>query len=80
MQLLRLANTANPTSAPYNQFSLGFKKSIEQIYKVEVIKVNTILSKPKAKVVRGKLGSKTGYKKAIVTLKEGQTIDMTAGV
>ena len=32
MQLLRLANTANPTSAPYNQFSLGFKKSIEQTF------------------------------------------------
>ncbi len=61
-----------------NKFSI--KKSIEKIYKVEVIKVNTILSKPKVKVVRGKLGNKTGYKKAIVTLKEGQTIDMTAGV
>ncbi len=32
MKLLRLANTANPTSAPYNQFSLGFKKSIEQTF------------------------------------------------
>ena len=56
------------------------KKSIEKLYKVEVIKVNTILSKPKAKVVRGKLGRKVGYKKAIVTIKEGQTIDMTAGI
>lgn len=56
------------------------KKSIEKLYKVEVIKVNTILSKPKLKVVRGKLGRKVGYKKAIVTIKEGQTIDMTAGI
>tara|TARA_B100000989_G_scaffold121797_1_gene89969 strand:+ start:3815 stop:4111 length:297 start_codon:yes stop_codon:yes gene_type:complete len=56
------------------------KKSIEKLYKVEVIKVNTILSKPKVKVVRGKLGRKVGYKKAIVTIKEGQTIDMTAGI
>ena len=55
-------------------------KSIEKLYKVEVIKINTILSKPKIKVARGKLGKKTGYKKAIVTLKEGQTIDMTSGV
>jgi ribosomal protein L23 len=31
-------------------------------------------------MVRGNVGSKTGYKKAIVTLKEGQTIDITAGV
>ena len=58
----------------------SIKKSIEKLYKVEVIKVNTILSKPRIKMVRGKVGSKTGYKKAIVTLKEGQTIDMTAGV
>ena len=58
----------------------SIKKSIEKLYKVEVIKVNTILSKPRVKMVRGKIGSKTGYKKAIVTLKEGQTIDMTAGV
>lgn len=58
----------------------SIKKSIEKLYKVKVIKVNTILSKPRVKMVRGKVGSKTGYKKAIVTLKEGQTIDMTAGV
>ena len=58
----------------------SIKQSIEKLYKVEVIKVNTILSKSKIKVVRGKLGRKTGYKKAIVTLKEGQTIDMTTGV
>ena len=58
----------------------SIKKSIEKLYKVEVIKVNTILSKPRVKMVRGKVGSKTGYKKAIVTIKEGQTIDMTAGV
>ena len=58
----------------------SIKKSIEKLYKVEVIKVNTILSKPRVKMVRGNVGSKTGYKKAIVTLKEGQTIDITAGV
>ena len=59
---------------------IAIKKSIEKLYKVEVIKVNTILSKAKVRMVRGRAGSKTGYKKAIVTLKEGQTIDMTAGV
>ena len=51
-----------------------------KIILVEVIKINTILSKPKTKIVRGKIGTKTGYKKAIVTLKEGHTIDVTAGV
>ena len=63
-----------------NATKFNIKKSIEKLYKVEVIKINTILSKPKIKVARGKLGKKTGYKKAIVTLKEGQTIDMTSGV
>ena len=38
----------------------SIKKSIEKLYKVEVIKVNTILSKPRVKMVRGKVGSKTG--------------------
>jgi large subunit ribosomal protein L23 len=56
------------------------KKSVEKLYKVNVIKVNTIHSKDKVKFVRGRMGKKTGYKKAIVTLKEGQTIDMTSGV
>ena len=32
MKLLRLATTLNPTSAPYNQFSLGFKAIIDQTY------------------------------------------------
>ena len=59
---------------------LSIKKSIEKIYKVNVIKVNTILSKPRTKTVRGKIGSTTGDKKAIVTLKEGQTIDLATGV
>ncbi|MAK12279.1 MAG: 50S ribosomal protein L23 [Candidatus Pelagibacter sp.] len=63
-----------------NATKFNIKKSIEKLYKVEVIKINTILSKPKTKIVKGKLGKKTGYKKAIVTLKEGQTIDMTSGV
>ena len=63
-----------------NATKFSIKKSIEKLYKVEVIKINTILSKPKIKIVRGKSGKKTGYKKAIVTLKEGQTIDMTSGV
>ena len=62
------------------QINLHIKKSIEKLYKVEVIKVIRFYQNPKLKMVRGKVGSKTGYKKAIVTLKEGQTIDMTSGV
>ena len=56
------------------------KKSIEKIYKVNVVKINTINAKDRFKVVRGKLAKKSGYKKAIITLKEGQSIDIASGV
>ena len=56
------------------------KKNIEKIFKVNVIKVNTITKKTKSKIIRGKIGYKKGYKKALVTLKKGQSIDLATGV
>ena len=56
------------------------KKNIEKIFKVSVIKVNTITKKSKSKIIRGKIGYKKGYKKALVTLKKGQSIDLATGV
>ena len=56
------------------------KKSIEKIFKVNVIKINTLNLKGKNKMVRGKKTTKPGYKKAIVTLKKGQSIDLTTGI
>ena len=58
----------------------NIKKSIEKIFKVNVIKVNTINTKGKNKIVRGKVTTKSAYKKAIVTLKKGQSIDLTTGI
>jgi len=58
----------------------SIKKNIEKIFKVKVIKINTINKKSKNKIVRGKLGIKKGFKKAIVTIKKGQTIDLATGV
>ena len=58
----------------------SIKKNIEKIFKVNVTKINTINNKPKSKIVRGKLGKKSGFKKAVVTLKKGQTIDLATGV
>ena len=55
------------------------KKNIEKIFKVKVIKINTINRKPKTKIIRGKAGVKKGFKKAIITLKKGQTIDLGTG-
>ena len=56
------------------------KKNIEKIFKVKVIKVNIINKKSKTKIKQGRLSTKTGYKKAIVTLKKGQSIDLTTGI
>ena len=58
----------------------SIKKSIEKIFKVNVIKINTINLKGKTKVVRGKKSTKSGFKKAIVTLKKGQSIDLATGI
>ena len=58
----------------------SIKKSIEKTFKVNVIKINTINIKGKNKLVRNKKAFKSGYKKAIVTLKKVQSIDFATGV
>ncbi len=58
---------------------LSIKKNIEKIFKVKVVKINTINKKAKTKSVRGKLGFKKGFKKAVITLKKGQSIDLGSG-
>ena len=58
----------------------SIKKNIEKLFKVNVIKVNIINTKKKRKIKQGKTSFKSGYKKAIVTLKKGQSIDLATGV
>ena len=58
----------------------SIKKNIEKIFKVNVIKVNTINIKGTTKLVRNKKAFKSGFKKAIVTLKKGQSIDLATGI
>ena len=58
----------------------SIKKGIEKIFKVNVIKINTINLRGKTKLVKGKKSSRPGYKKAIVTLKKGQSIDLATGI
>ena len=58
----------------------SIKKSIEKIFKVNVVKINTINLKGKTKVIKGKKTFTSGIKKAIVTLKKGQSIDLSAGI
>ena len=56
------------------------KKSIEKIFKVNVVKINIINKQRRFKTARGKKIRVQGYKKAIVTLKKGQNIDLTTGI
>ena len=56
------------------------KKNIEKLFKVNVIKINIINQKRKVKMRQGKKTFKGGYKKAIITLKKGQSIDLTTGI
>jgi large subunit ribosomal protein L23 len=54
--------------------------AVEAIYNVKVTKVNTIVTKGKTKRFKGIKGRRVDVKKAIVTLAEGQTIDITTGL
>ena len=58
----------------------SIKKNIEKLFKVNVVKVNIINTKTKKKIKQGKISTKPGYKKAIITLKKGQSIDLTTGI
>lgn len=54
--------------------------AVEVLFKVQVTKVNTLIQKGKTKRFRGRPGRRIDVKKAIVTLKEGQSIDITTGL
>ncbi|MSP82794.1 MAG: 50S ribosomal protein L23 [Alphaproteobacteria bacterium] len=56
------------------------KAAVEVLFGVKVKAVNTIWAKGKVKRFRGRLGQRSDVKKAIVSLAEGQTIDITTGV
>lgn len=56
------------------------KEAIESLFKVKVTAVNTIRVKGKVKRFRGLPGKRNDVKKAIVTLAEGQMIDVTTGL
>ena len=65
---------------PKNANKKNLKKNIEKIFKVNVIKVNIINKQPRDKITRGRKIRVKGYKKAIITLKKGQNIDLTTGI
>ena len=64
----------------YGANKKSIKKNIEKLFKVNVTKVNIINKKSRMKITRGRKKIVYGYKKAIVTLKKGQNIDLTTGI
>ena len=56
------------------------RKAVENLFEVKVTKVNTIRVTGKTKMFRQAVGRRSNYKKAIVTLSEGQNIDYLAGL
>jgi large subunit ribosomal protein L23 len=56
------------------------RSAVESLFNVKVKAVNTLRMKGKVKRFRGRLGRTPDYKKAIVTLAEGQSIDVTTGI
>ncbi len=73
----------------FNQYSfrvlpaatkLSVKQAVAQIFKVDVLSVNIINVPGKAKIFKGKRGQRSDFKKAIVRLKAGHTIDVSVGV
>ena len=55
-------------------------RAVEALFSVQVVKVNTLITKGKKKRFRGRIGVRSDVKKAIVTLAEGQSIDVTTGL
>ena len=69
--VFKVADSANKKS---------IKKRVEKIFKVNVTKINIINKKSRLKLTRGRKVKVQGYKKAIITLKKGQSIDLTTGI
>jgi large subunit ribosomal protein L23 len=65
---------------PTGSNKVNLKKNIEKIFKVNVTKINIINKQNRTKLTRGKKVKVSGFKKAIITLKKGQSIDLTTGI
>ncbi|MDC1138367.1 50S ribosomal protein L23 [Candidatus Pelagibacter sp.] len=69
--VFRVPRAANKTN---------LKKNIEKIFKVNVTKINIVNKQNRTVIKRGRKVNVQGYKKAIITLKKGQSIDLTTGI
>ena len=69
--VFKVANTATKPE---------IKAAVEALFDVSVVSVNTLVQKGKTKKWKGTNYSRSDMKKAIVTLKDGQSIDVTTGI
>ncbi|HER26956.1 MAG TPA: 50S ribosomal protein L23 [Rhodospirillales bacterium] len=67
-------------SVPMDASKPEIKAAVEDLFKVSVTAVNTLINKGKTKMFRGRPGKRNDTKKAMVTLAEGQSIDITTGI
>jgi large subunit ribosomal protein L23 len=67
-------NVANKATKP------EIKAAVEALFGVKVLTVNTLVRKGKVKRFKGITGKQSDFKRAIVTLEEGQSIDVTTGL
>ena len=65
---------------PTGANKVNLKSNIEKIWKVNVTKINIINKRTRIKISKGKKVKVRGFKKAIITLKKGQSIDLTTGI
>ena len=65
---------------PKNANKKNLKNNIEKIFKVNVTKINIINKQNRTKLTRGRKVNVSGFKKAIITLKKGQSIDLATGI
>ena len=79
------ATNASETGAVVFEVSMvatkkDIKKAEEQLFKVKVKGVNTLIMKGKSKRFKGKMGKRKNIKKAYVMLEDGNTIDVSTGL
>ena len=65
---------------PFGANKKNLKSNIEKIFKVNVTKINKINKQSRTKITRGRKVKISGFKKVIITLKKGQSIDLTTGI
>ena len=89
IKTVRITEKGTLQSSKFNQYTvvtdrhankIQIRKAVEELFKVKVTSVNTLISKGKAKRFRGRPGKRADAKKAVVTLAEGNSIDVTTGI